>query len=78
MGHPPQTGLNAADDHRHVFVTPADQIPVNNSRPIRPLSCQTARRIGVCGPAFPGNKIMVYHGVHISAGDKKGKSGTSE
>ncbi len=73
MGHPPQAGLNAADNHRHIFVDTADQIAVNHRGMIRPFVRLSARGVGIRGPVFPGDKVVIHQGIHVAAGNDKGK-----
>ncbi len=76
--HTTQTGLDAADDHRHIFIYPADQIAINHGRVIRPFIRLAAWSIGVHGTVPAGHEIMVDHGIHIAAGYKKAKPGPAQ
>ena len=76
--HPPQARLNAADDHRHILITSADQVPVHRRSAVRPSSGLTAGGVGVRWPPFSRHKVMIHHGIHIAAGNEKGQSGTAK
>ena len=75
---PPQAGLNASCNDRHVGVGPADPVAVHNDCAVRPQSHLPARRIGIRFPVLPRHGIMVYHGIHVSGRDQKPQPGTPE
>ena len=63
---PAQAGLNTAQNHRHILIDPADEIAVDNHRPIRPQAHAPSGGVGVCGAVLFGHRVVIYHGIHIS------------
>ena len=78
MGHTSQACFDTADNDGYSPVHPADQIAVDHSGMIGPLPGFPSRRIGVGGPAFPGYKIMINHGIHVSGGNQESQPGAPE
>ena len=78
VGHPAQAGLDSAQNDRNVFVGAADQISIDHSRMIRPLSRFSSRRIRVLLPSFSGNIIVIDHGIHVPGRDEEGELRPSE
>ena len=61
-----QAGFNASDDDGGILVHRTDQIAVDNRCVIRTFAHHAARCIGILLSALLGNRIMVYHGIHVS------------
>ena len=61
-----QASFNASDDDGGILIYRADQVAVNNRCVIRSFAHHAARCIGILLSAFLGNRIMVYHGIHVS------------
>ena len=74
MRQPAQAGLDASQDNGRMPVDTADQIAVNDIRPVRPLPHEPAGRIGIGLSALSGYGIMVHHGIHVPGRDQKGKT----
>ena len=69
-----QTGLNPSNDDGGILIYRADQVAVNNRCVIRSFAHHAARCIGILLSAFLGNRIMVYHGIHVSGRYQKTKT----
>ena len=78
MRKAPERCLDAAEDHRCMFIRSPDQIAVHGNRAVRPFSHDTARRKGICFSVLFRHGIMVDHGIHISGRDKKAKTRFTE
>jgi hypothetical protein len=71
----PERGFDAADQNGNILVSLADQIAVAYGCIVRSFSDFAAGGIGIGFTAMLGDGIMVYHGVHVTAGYQKAKSG---
>ena len=78
MCQPPKRCLNAADNHRNVFIFPPDQVAVDDDCPVRPSAGYPARRIAVRAPALLCRRIMTDHGIHIAGRYQKAKTRLSK
>ena len=75
VGHPPQAGLQPAQDHRCPFKGPANEVAVDHDRVVRPPSHDPAGRKGIPAAVFFIDGIVVDHGIHIAGGDQKAQPG---
>ena len=73
VSKPAQARLNTSDDDRRMLVSVSDQIAIHDNCIIRTLTHLPAGRIGICVAALFGYRIMIDHGIHITAGYKKPK-----
>ena len=78
MTKPPQACLNAADQNRHILVSLANEIAINHSCIIRPLAHNPTGGKGICFAFMLGNRIMVHHRIHITAGYQETKTRPTE
>ena len=70
--------LDAAEDHRCMFIRSPDQIAVHGNRAVRPFSHHAARCKSIDFSVLFRHSIMIDHGIHISGGDKKAKTRFTE
>ena len=78
VGHPPEACLQTTENHRLLLESPADQIPVDHHRIIRPLSHHSAGRKGVPAPVLFVDRVVVHHRIHVSRRDQKTQPGLSQ
>ena len=78
MAQTAQAGFDPSDNDGRVFISPADQIAVDNDRVVRPSAHNAAGTIGVLLPVTAGDGIMVDHGIHIAGGDQETQTGFSQ
>ena len=63
--------FDTAKYNGRITVTLPDQVAVYNCRHIRPETHLSSGRIGVSVTVFPGNSVMIHHGIHVSRTHKK-------
>ena len=78
VGHPPETGLQTAQNHRSFFESPANQVSVDHHRVIGPPAHLSAGRKGIPAAVFFVYSVMVHHRVHISRRDQKAQPRLSQ
>ena len=66
VSHSAQAGFYAADDDGRLLECPADEIAIDDNSVIRALSDDTARAVRICAAAFPGDGIVIDHGIHVA------------
>ena len=78
MGQPPQAGLQPSEDDRCLFKGPADQVPVDHDRIVRPFSHHSPGTEGIPAAVFFVHRIMIDHRVHIPGRHQKAETGLPE
>ena len=74
VGESAKTRLDPANDDRGMLVGAADQVAVDDRSIVRAFSHHTARCVSIFLSSFPGNRIMVDHGIHVSGRHQKSKT----
>ena len=78
MGKTTKACLNTAQNNGGILIGLPDQIAVDNHSVIRAKTGFSSRRIGILLPSFSGNRIVIYHGIHVSCRNQKSQTGFSE
>ena len=68
VGNAAQTAFDAAQDDWHILVCLSAALRINNSRPVRPLAADVARRVGIVTADFVVSGVAVDHRIHVARG----------
>ena len=78
MGKPAEAGLDAANEDGDVLIESADQIAVDHGGVVRALAHYAAGGKGIGLAAVLADGVVVYHRVHIAAGNQKAQPRSAE
>ena len=73
MRKSPKAGFDSSYDYRHILITSSNQISVDNGCIIRALSHGPAGCVGIRRTFLFRYIVVIYHGIHVSAGNQKAK-----